>query len=33
MGHLINAYTESRSEYRAILRIELEQLSGWTFAP
>ncbi len=33
MGHLVSAYTESRSEYRAILRVELEQLSGWTFAP
>ncbi len=33
MGHLINAYTESRSEYRAILRVDLQQLNGWTFAP
>lgn len=33
MGHLVPAYTESRAEYRAIVRVELKTLSGWTFAP
>lgn len=33
MGHLVDAYTASRDDYRAILRVRLERLSGWTFAP
>jgi len=33
MGHLVDAYTESRAEFRAIIAVELERLEGWTFAP
>lgn len=33
MGHLVDAYTGSRGEYRAIIAVELERLEGWTFAP
>lgn len=29
----VDAYTASRDEYRAIIRVRLERLSGWTFAP
>jgi hypothetical protein len=27
----VPAYEESRAEHRAIIRVTLDQLSGWTF--
>ncbi len=33
MEHLVPSYTASRDAYRAIVRVRLERLSGWTFAP
>lgn len=32
MPWLVPAYEESRAEHRAIIRVSLDRLSGWTFA-